>query len=329
MFRFEIVIDNLNGTLWDLTNVTSELTWKTTRIGKPSSLDLTFLRDDSYQAVGFEVKNGDVLRVKVDGDGMFWGRIFSVERSRDAPVRILAYDQLRYLAESDTYVKKNIRADQVIRDQCQAVGISVGPLANTGFVIPKVSEDGQKRLDIAYRALDTTLMCTGNLFVLYDDYGNVKLSHVRDMTIDLILGEASLVYDYKIKDSIDDDTYNQIKLVRDNKKTGHRDAYLYKNSNAIDRWGRLQYYQKVDDGLNEEQIKGIALRLLQLKNREQRKFTLESIGYFGMRAGVKVQVTIDKVGVDSFFLVEECTHKLSGDDHTMSLDLVVFPDEYK
>lgn len=321
---FEAVIDNLNGTVWDISELCSEITWKTSRIGKPSSLDVTFVKDALYQDKDFTYDTGNVFRVKVDGQGFFWGRLFEIDSGRDEAVKLRAYDQLRYLNESDTYVKKNIRADQVIMDQCTAVGLQVGTLANTQFTIPKIMEDGQKRIDISCKALDNTLLATGRLYVLYDDFGSVELRSIDDMVIDLILGDESLVFDYRIKRSIDEDTYNRVKLVQDNKKAGKRDAYIAQDSGNIAKWGRLQYYQKVDDKLNSAQIKGMLDRFLELKNRPKETFSLDSLGFIGMRAGIKVQVTIEKLGISQFYLVEECTHRLAGNDHTMKLEMKVY-----
>lgn len=320
----EAVIDNLDGTLWDISDICSEVKWTTSRIGKPSVLDITLHQDGLYQDTGFRYKNGDVIRVKVDGQGLFWGRVFVNESGRYSPVKIRAYDQLRYLNASDTYVKQNIRADQVIRDQCAAVELNVGELVNTQYVIPKVMEDGQKRLDVCCNAIYNTLLATGRLYVLYDDFGSIQLRDVDNMVIDLIIGDESLVFDYRMKSSIDEDTYNRVKLVQDNKSTGKRDVYIVQDSANIARWGSLQYYQKVDDKLNSAQIQGIMNRILELKNRETQSFRLSALGFVGMRAGIKVQVTIEELGIDQFFLVEECTHRLAGDEHTMDLEMKVY-----
>lgn len=322
---YEVLIDNLDGTLWNVTESISQMTWKTSRIGKPSSLEATLVYANGMDRGGFKAENGNPIQVKLDGKGFFLGRIFSVDDSEEASIQLLAYDQLRYLSESDTYIRKNIRADEVILDQCKAIGLTVGKLANTVHRIPKVSEDGQKRIDIVSRALDSTLMANGDLYVLYDDFGKVTLTHVRDMAADIVLGDESLVYGYKRKKSIEDDTYNFIKLARDN-KDGVRQEFVEPDKGSMNRWGKLQYYQKVDEKLNEQQIREMAKRLLAVKNREQQKFSLEALGYPGLRAGMKVQVTVDKLGLNRFFLIEECTHKLDGNKHTMSLEMKVVAD---
>lgn len=319
----ETVIDNRNGVLWDVSQLVPELSWKTSRIGKPGQVDMTLVRGPSYQQQ-VEVSPGDVIRIRLDGQKFFMGYVFSIEETHERELRITAYDQIRYLMESDTYVRTNVTATQVIKDNALAVGLILGELADTQHKIPRFLQDSQKRIDIICAALDETLMATGRLYVFYDDAGNLVLRDVEDMAIDLILGDGSLVYGYSVKREIDTDTYNRVKLVKDNKKTGRREAYIVQDSSTIARWGRLQYYQKVDEGLNEAQITAMMNRFLELKNREQRRFSLEALGYPGVRAGVKLQVTMEELGVNQFYLVEECTHHFSGDEHTMDLELKVY-----
>jgi hypothetical protein len=319
----EITVDNRDGTLWDISPLVSDITWKTSRIGKAGALQFSVVRSPTYQEQ-LVINTGDVIRIRANGEKLFYGYVFTLEESEERTISVTAYDQLRYLLEADTYVKANITATQVIRDNVQAVGLVLGELADTKYAIPTFLQDGQKRLDMIYKALDQTLIATGRLFVIYDDAGTLVLRDVENMAIDLILGDGSLVYGYSLKRDIDSDTYNRVKLVKDNKKTGERDAYILQDSLTIAKWGRLQYYLKVDEGLNDAQITAMMKRIMELKNREQRRFTLEAIGYLGMRAGVKLQVTIKELEIDQYYLVEECTHRFNGDEHTMSLELKVY-----
>ncbi|NBD24318.1 hypothetical protein GT019_10590 [Paenibacillus sp. T1] len=321
---FEATIDNRDGTLWDISELCSEITYKTSRVGKPSSADVTLVGQSPFQDKKFAVANGDILKIRVDGQGMFFGYVFKIGGGRDGEIKLTAYDQIRYLNETDTYVATNVTAEQVIRDNCAVGGLRIGELAKTNHVLPKVLEDGQKRLDMIYRALDSAMLATGRLYVFYDDFGSLQLRDIADMKLSLILGDDSLVYDYGTTRSIDEDTYNHVKLVQDNKTSGKRDAYYEWDSSTMAKWGRLHYYQKVDDGMNEAQIRNMAAQVLKLKNRETVSFSLEALGFVGLRAGMAVQVTIAEQQVDSFYLVEECTHKLSGDSHTMSLEMKVF-----
>jgi hypothetical protein len=321
---FEVIIDNRDGTMWNVSQLVSEASWKTSRIGKAGQLQLTVVRNPLHNEQQLIINPGDVVRVRMDGEKLFYGYVFILEETHERELRITAYDQLRYLMESDSYVRTNVTATQVIRDNVLAVGLILGDLADTGHKIPRFLQDGQPRLDIICKALDETLMADERLFVFYDDAGNLVLRDVEDMTVDLILGDGSLVYGYSSKREIDSDTYNRVKLVKDNKKSGKREAYIVQDSATIARWGRLQYFQKVDEKLNAAQIEAMAKRFLELKNREQRRFTLDALGYPGVRAGVKLQVTMKEQEINQYYLVEECTHSFKGGEHTMRLELKVY-----
>jgi hypothetical protein len=320
---FEIVIDNKNGSLWDITSLVSDVSWKTSRIGKASSLNVTFVKDSPFQSKSFTCNPGDVIRVKKDGINLFYGYVFVIDQGNDDEVKLTAYDQIRYLTASDTYVFKNATAAEVIAQIAKDTGMAVGTLTDTVHRIPSMVEDGQKLLDIIYKALDATLMAKNEIYVFYDDAGELTLKSIRDLTVDMLFGEGSLMYEFSHQRSIDGETYNRIKMVQDNKETGKRDVYIVQDSANIAKWGRLQHYQKADDKLNSAQIREILDRLIQLKNREQKTLRIGTLGKVGVRAGSMVRIHVKEMGIKQFFLVEECTHTFAGDDHTMTLELKV------
>ena len=53
-----------------------------------------------------------------------------------------------------------------------------------------------------------------------------------------------------IKGILISDTYNRIKLVRKNEKSGRTDVYIHEDTETIRKWGLLQYYAEVDENLN-------------------------------------------------------------------------------
>ena len=63
-----------------------------------------------------------------------------------------------------------------------------------------------------------------------------------------------MMTDYEYKRDIDSQTYNRVKLARPNKDTGRTDIYVHEDTETISIWGLLQYYDMVDDELNEAQI---------------------------------------------------------------------------
>lgn len=329
----DIFIDNRNGNVWQVSGealkgvensgMVADVSWKTQRINGPSSLDITLIRDGIYQNKNFAVNPGDVVRVTKGEHNVFYGYVFSVDISDSAEMKITAYDQIRYLMANDTYVFKNLSAGDVIKRIADDFSLKVGSLAATGYTIPSMIEDNQKLLDIVYKALALTVVNTGQIYVFWDNFGSLTLTRAADMLLSLSIGDESLMTGFGYKRSIDDDTYNYIKLSRKNKKTGKRDVYVYQDSGNIAKWGRLQLYEDLDENINEAQANAKAQQLLSLKNREGRNLTVEAIGDFRVRAGCYLPIFIDDIKASQVFLVEQCTHKISGNDHKMSLELKV------
>ncbi|MEV2908756.1 hypothetical protein ABNF65_08865 [Paenibacillus larvae] len=75
--------------------------------------------------------------------------------------------------------------------------------------------------------------------------------------------------------------------------------------------------------MNSAQIQEVLNNLIAVKNREQRTIQVTAIGDIRLRAGCFVPIVIKELGIRQYFLVDECTHKFEGGDHTMTLDLKV------
>jgi hypothetical protein len=122
---------------------------------------------------------------------------------------------------------------------------------------------------------------------------------------------------------IDQDTYNRIKLYRDNEDTGKREVYMIQDSANIARWGVLQLYESVDEEKNAAQIDEMLQQLARLKNREQRTLKLDAVGDIRVRAGMYLPIYIESLGINQPMMVDEVTHRFDGADHTMNLTLKV------
>ncbi|GIQ63644.1 hypothetical protein PACILC2_22120 [Paenibacillus cisolokensis] len=319
----EILLDNKNGNVWDVSRITTKLSWQTVRIGKPASIDLSLTDSGIVQDDAFTVNNGDIVRVRYDDTNVFYGYVFSVGRNQDNEISIKAYDQVRYLLAKDTYVFKAKTATQIIKQIADDFKLQTGHLANTGHVIPSMVEDSQTLLDIIEKALSLTLISKQRHFVFYDDFGRLTLRNVNESLADFIIGDGSLMTGFEYSANIDQDTYNRIKLYRDNKDTGKREIYKAQDSANIARWGLLQLYQSVDEDKNAAQINEMLTQLMQLKNREQKSLKITAIGDIRVRAGMYIPIIIDSLGINQPMLVDEAQHQFDGESHTMSLTLKV------
>jgi len=221
----------------------------------------------------------------------------------------------------DFVIEKTEKMDQVLKQIAEDFKLKTGSLANTGYSIPSMIEDGQTLFDIVLKAIDYTLINTGKMFVLWDNFGKLTLTDVETAKLDLFVGDGSLATGFTYESEIDSEAYNKIKLVKDNKKTGKRDVYIFQDSKNMTLWGILQDYEVVSENMNEAQIKKRGGQMLELYNRPKRSFSVSAIADLSVRAGRALYIGIGAVGVKSFFIVEEATHDLLKE--TMSLKLKV------
>lgn len=289
--------------------------WSTERKGSPGKLTFTVIKD-----AALNIQEGNAVSFSVDGQKCFYGYIFKKSRSKDNQISITAYDQLRYFKNKDTYSYIGKTASQLLKRICTDFGLRAGSIVDTGYVIPQKIERNKTLFDIMQSALDTTLMNTNSVYVLFDNYGEVCLKNISDMKVPIIIdSETGENFDYS--SSIDEQTYNQVKLTFDNEKTGKRDIYLTKDSNHINEWGILQYYDTLQEGENGQEK---AAKLLEYYNKKTRK--LKITGAFGdlrVRAGTSplIQLDLGDLVVSNFMLVSSASHEFKNGVHTMDLQL--------
>lgn len=313
----QILYQNIDtGDAHDITTLAMAARWKTKRTGSPAQLDLTLAADPAV-----EIAEGGIVTLAEGGAGLFYGYVFKRGRNEKGEITVTAYDQLRYLKNKDTYVFTGQTATAITQQICADFGIKVGALESTGYVIPSMVEDGQTLLDIILKALDLTLINSGRMYYLWDDFGSLRISDVAVSAVGLTVGDESLATGYSYQSDIDSGTANKIKLVRDNKETGRRDVWVVMDSSTQKRWGILQHYEKVAGELNSAQVGAMADNLLKLKNRPKKSLSINGLSDLSIRAGRSILVRIAEVGVSGWYIVDECTHDLIKE--TMTLKVVI------
>lgn len=182
-------------------------------------------------------------------------------------ITVTAYDQLRYLKNKDTYVYENKTAAELIRMIADDFGMQTGSLEDTEFRIASRVEDNVTLFDMIQNALDLTLENQKYMYVMYDDFGRITLKGLDNMRLNLLIDEETAeTFDYS--SSIDEQTYNRVKLVFDNDQTGQRDVYIAQDSSHINAWGVLQYYDTLQEGENGQTKVDALLELYNKKTRE-------------------------------------------------------------
>jgi hypothetical protein len=312
-----IEVQIANGNIVYSPAVEGGITWETARAGEPGCAKFTCLQDSKLN-----ISEGNAVKLIKDGTAFFFGFIFTIKRDKSNQVQITAYDQLRYLKNKDTYVLDNRTADLVIYRIILDFGLKKGTLASTKYKLTDRVEDNKTLFDIIQGALDETLRGTYKLYVLYDDVGKLMLKNVEDMKLNILI-DASTGQTFDYTSSINDNTYNQVKLMYDNEETGTRDVYISKDSENINKWGVLQYFEKMN-AAGDFFTRPKADKLLRLYNAPTK--TLKVNGAFGdirVRAGSSVIVKLDleDMQLSNYMLVEKVKHKFDNGLHTMDLTL--------
>lgn len=291
------------------------ITWSTERKGCPGQLSFKVIKDDIL-----DITEGDAVSLKVDGTKIFYGFIFKMKREKEQIISVTAYDQLRYLKNKDTYVYENKTAGEVIKMIAADFQMQTGFIEDTGFKIASRVEENTSLFDMIQNALDLTLQNQKYMYVMYDDFGKLTLKGLDSMRLNLLIDDKT-GENFNYASSIDDKTYNRIKLTYDNDKTGTREVYIAQDSNNMNTWGVLQYFGTLQKGENG---KAKADALLDLYNSKTRNLSIKNaFGDVRVRAGSMVVVMLDlgDVKVNSYMLVEKCKHEFKANEHFMTLTL--------
>lgn len=316
----ELLIGNESGTKVYQPAVEEGIEWSTERRSTPGKLVFKVLKDDIL-----DFSEGSAVRLCVDGDKVFFGFVFKQQRTKDQIITVTAYDQLRYLKNKDTKVYENKTASQFIKSTGADYQLNIGTVEDTGYVIPSRVEENTSLFEMFENALDLTLTNTGEMFVLYDDFGKLTLKSLSSMYVGvpgaylMIDEETGENFDYT--SSIDDSTYNKIKLTYDNEETGYREVYVAQDSSNINKWGILQYFDTLQKGENG-QAKADALLKLYNKKTRNLKIT-NALGDNRVRAGSLVVINLDlgDMKLKNFMLVEKVKHTYKESEHWMDLTL--------
>ena len=310
----ELYIQNGGKLFAPVVESTITLDWE--RSGVPGKLSFDVVCDGKTR-----IAEGDPVAFKVSGKPMFYGFIFGRKYGKGETAQVTAYDQLRYLKNKDTYIYANKTAAELLRIIARDFRLQLGTVENTGYKIPRRVESDVALVDIIQNALDETLTNRKQMYVLYDDYGKLCLRNIAGMRQNLLIdSESGESLSYGV--DIDHATYNRIKLAVEDEEKGKREVYIAQDGANINKWGVLQYFEKIQGGVNAQ---AKANALLSLHNHSARSLSINGVfGHTGVRGGSLVAVSLrleDGLQVNHYMVVERVKHCFNGGTHTMDLAL--------
>lgn len=313
MDNVELTIRNGNALYFP--SVEEGITWETERKSAPAKLTFNVVADSILK-----VEEGNPVMLRVNGNDVFYGFLFTYGGGKDRTLKMIAYDQLRYFKNKDTNFFYNMTGTQIIQEIANRFKLNVGELEDTEYIFAKRNEDNTELFNMIEVPLVETTRNTGKTYVLYDNFGKLTLKNVENLKLPLLY-DNDTAEDFDYQSSIDSNTYNRIKIAYDNKDTGKREELISESGENINKWGVLQYYNKEDEK-TFTQAKADAL--LKLYNQKTKSLSLKNaIGDLRVRAGTSILVKLDlaDTSVVRYMLVEKAKHTFKNDEHLMDLTL--------
>lgn len=319
--KLELYLQNSNnGKVYDISNITEQIQVTSSIEGEAGKLTCVLQKDPNNI---LQIANGSIVSFKVDGKGFFFGYIFKMGTDADSNYEITCYDQMRYLKNNEIYTTKNMTASDIFKKVCKDNKIKYKVKISTKYKPKPYLHDKQTLYQIIERGMKLANINDKKQYFVKDEFGTLIWSELGIEKTNVQLGENSMVTQYKYERSIDDDTYNQVKLYRDNEKTGKRDVWIVKDSNTIKKWGLLQYLEKVDDDVNAAQIKQTAKNVLKLKNKETQTLKLSAEGIKELTAGKGIKFVLKRENINKWMWIVSATHTFTKYTHTMELEVAI------
>lgn len=318
--RIEMIVQLSDGKVFNISELASNIKWSTDLINaQPGSLEFDY--DEDVNAIP---DYGNIIRFRVNSRNIFFGRLFIKERNEKGVMHITAYDNMRYLQNKHTYVLPAMTSEQIFRRICRDFELPQRVVNGSSFNVSQKIHENTSLFDVLQDAFDQTLIARRQWFFVRDNFGRLEHVNIDSLQTDLVIGDESMAHGFDFKGSIDEDTYNQIRLVRENQVTSRREVYIVRHGGNIRRWGLLQHHETVDENLNKAQIEAQASLLLNAKNRPTRSLTITAFGDLQIRAGSGIVLSINRLKDEGFSRVQRalvcgCVHSWRGSTHTMDL----------
>lgn len=308
------------GTIYDISDLATTIKVTKNIEGNAGQLTVTLQKDPNNL---LQVANGSIISFIADGKGIFFGYIFKIGVDAQKTYKITAYDQLRYFKNSEVYVTKDLTASEIFAKVCYDNELKYLVKTPSSYIPSAYLHDNKTLYEICNRGRKLANIYEKKQFYITDEFGILTWSELRSEFTNVILGEKSLLTDYQYEKGIDDDTYNQIKIYRENQDTGKRDVWIAKDSNNIKKWGKLQLLEKAEDNDTTASIQERLLNYLKVKNREQETLKLNALGVNELQAGKGFTFILDSENISQKMWIVSSTHNYNKHTHTMELEVFI------
>lgn len=333
MYLKVIVQNSENGDVYNITNIVSNIQISTqiyNQAGKITFLTQRQEENDYSNIAIFE--EGSRIQVTWKEKGIFFGYIFKRETDKHGTIKITAYDQLRYLKNKDMHINKGETLAATFKKFCEVFNLKYKIAEDSGYIVPPKIFSDTNIYEILKYSIDANIQGVKKQYIIYDDFGTLTLNNIENLKTDYIFSDVSMITDYRYNRSIDNNTYNQIKLVRENKDEHIHYTFITKDSDNQKRWGILQYFKKVNEQAGDGIIQEWGKNLLNIYNVVEEKLNINALALnndddiWNVKAGTGIMIAVNtalgNIG-NEMYLINRCTHSLKNENyHTLSLEVI-------
>lgn len=298
--RLKVYIKN-KLTVYDVPVVTEALVEKEEFCA--SKFTFYVLKDSS---VSFD--QGDAVSVKYDDAGIFYGYVFSKYRDKDNLIKVVCYDQMRYMKNRRTYTRGSMTLSEAVRRIASEYSLNVGDIDSCNTLLKPVAADNVSLLDVVRKACKDVREISGERFILYDDCGRLNLKNEAGLAMNTVI-DPSQAENFIYSDTIDRDTYNMIQIYNDTKRLNIREVTTVSDKETMGKWGALMLSRHTTE---PENAYTQAKNLLKEYNRINRTIVLKTVkGDAGFIPGCSVylKMTMGDLYFDRYVRVKKVIHK--------------------
>ena len=324
---------NIVGNLWHIASVTKSVEWSSHLQDSCDELRFEFYNKD-FQ---LDIKEGWNVGYYINGYAGFNGNVFklSQEGKNKEMISVTCYGYMRYLQNEGWNLFENKTASQIFDEVCTILNIPHKVVDASTYICKKTNCFGKTYYNMIQQAIMETMTFSKEWYIIQPNFGTLEFKKIlnQDNIQQIKFSEESAIIDWSFDSDINSSANAIItyKSGSTDSTTGKTEATLTGNasdSTSIAEWGYLLKLIQEDSTENAMTIK--ASDWLTYYNSPRRTIKLTCLGIPGVIAGNIIYLEIDNlVSAGNFqgcLVVDDCTHKIESDKHTMELTCEIVQD---
>ncbi|QJC51730.1 hypothetical protein HGI30_09355 [Paenibacillus albicereus] len=265
-------------------------------------------------------KGGELRLAGESGGELFRGVVFADSIDSGGRMSVTAYDENIYLAKNkDSRLFRSMTADGIIRQLCSEFGVSVGKLASTGFVIPKLIQRDKTLYEMMAKALEMTEEQNGRRFSIGSREGRLELRERAHESVSCRIEAGRNLLSASYSQSMEE-MKTQVKVMGLDPQRKEQ-SVIVRSAELSDQFGVMQHFVKPNAAMSRSMMQQQADELLRQKATFADEARIEALGIEEAVSGAVVEVEERLSGIVGRYAITADEHSYESGAHRMSLSL--------